>query len=77
MPVIRVYTGPSTYKELDLDDYYVRLSDVPDTTDFINALRTPIVSMRNLRLYGNGVPTSTLGTPSIVEMMIPSNLVIN
>ena len=72
MPVIRVYTGPSTYKELDLDDYYVRLSDVPDTTDFINALRTPTVYMRNLRLYLNGVPTSTLGTPSIVEMaMIP------
>ena len=58
MPVIRVYTGSSTYKELDLDDYYVRLSDVPDTTDFINALRTPIVSMRDLRLYANGVPTS-------------------
>ena len=66
MPVIRVYTGPSTYKELDLDDYYVK------NTDFINALRTPDVYMRNLRLYQNGVPTSQLGTPSIVEMaMIP------
>jgi hypothetical protein len=71
MPVIRVYTGPSTYKELDLDDYYVRLSDVPDTTDFINELRTRTVYMRNLRLYANGVPTSQLGTPSIAEMMIP------
>ncbi|MFA6722950.1 MAG: hypothetical protein WCS50_06435, partial [Bacilli bacterium] len=66
MPVIRVYTGPSTYKELDLDDYYVK------NTNFIDALRTPTVYMRNLRLYANGVPTSTLGTPSIVEMaMIP------
>lgn len=66
MPVIRVYTGPSTYKELDLDDYYVK------NTDFIDALRTPTVYMRDLRLYQNGVPTSTLGTPSIVEMaMIP------
>src|SRR5690554_4508593 len=66
MPVIRVYTGPSTYKELDLDDYYVK------NTNFIDALRTPTVYMRNLRLYQNGVPTSQLGTPSIVEMaMIP------
>lgn len=71
MPVIRVYTGPSTYKELDLDDYYVRLSDVPDTTDFINELRTRTVYMRDLRLYENGVPTSNLGTPSIAEMAIP------
>lgn len=66
MPTIRVYTGPSTYTELDLDDYYVK------NTDFIDALRTPDVYMRNLRLYANGVPTSQLGTPSIVEMaMIP------
>lgn len=64
MPVIRVYTGPSTYKELDLDDYYVK-------TDFIDELRTQNVYMRNLRLYANGVPTSQLGTPSIVEMIIP------
>jgi len=65
MPVIRVYTGPSTYKELDLDDYYVK-------TDFINELRTSPVYMRNLRLYDNGVPTSSLETQSIVEMaMIP------
>ena len=65
MPVIRVYTGPSTYKELDLDDYYVK------NTDFIDALRTPTVYMRNLRLYLNGVPTAEVDNLSIAEMMIP------